>query len=172
MRITTTILGVGVLSMCLIGPAGARASDEPGGQHGGHGGGFVPSHGPSAFREGNQHDFDHREPPRVEQDGRWIGHDSGRGDPHYRLDHPWEHGHFPGRLGGHHVYRLHGGTRERFLFGGFAFGVAPWDYGYCDDWLWDGDNIAIYDDPDHVGWYLAFNVRLNRYVHVQYLGRG
>jgi hypothetical protein len=113
----------------------------------------------------------HPQAPHVHaSNDKWVGHDSGKDDTHYHLDHPWEHGHFGGEIGARHVYRLEGGDRDRFWFGGFFFSVAPFDFDDCADWNWGSDDIVIYDDPDHVGWYLAYNVRLGTYCHVQYLG--
>jgi hypothetical protein len=157
------------------GGGGARGGGGGGGPHG-FGGGHIPTHGPSAFRGSSPAGMDHRGPdmaghpnmPHVHHDNSWVGHDSGRNDAHYHLDRPFEHGRYTGGFG--RGFRLEGGGRDRFLFNGFYFGVAPYDYGICDDWLWDSDQIAMYPDPDHDGWYLAYNARLGTYVHVQDLG--
>ena len=168
---------IGLLAICLVLVVPSFGQGRGGGQHGGgghgFGGGHIPERGPAPARiqpGREQRGAEHREVPHVENDGRWMGHDSGRNDPHYHVDRPFDRGRFDGGFGRDHVLRLRGGNRERFDLDGFFFGVAPYDYSYVDDWQWDSDNIVIYEDPDHEGWYLAYNPRLGTYVHVTYMG--
>ena len=173
-----------VLLSCLVASAqGNKGNHSTGrGREHGVGNGHIPARGPApvarpqASRKGDDRrtfgdQQGHPQAPHVHaENDRWIGHDSGRRDDHYHVDHAWEHGHFEGGIGPRHVWRLRGGRPDRFSIGAFFFSVAPYDFGYCDGWNWDDDDIVIYDDPDHVGWYLAYNVRLGTYIHVMYLG--
>jgi hypothetical protein len=113
----------------------------------------------------------HPEAPHVHSQGDvWVGHERGREDPRYRLARPWEHGRFLGEIGPQHIWRLRGGSPERFDVDGYFFEVAPPDVPYTASWDFNNDDIVIYDDPDEPGWYLAYDTRLGTYVHVMFLG--
>jgi hypothetical protein len=61
-------------------------------------------------------------------------------------------------------------TRRVVLYDNSNWVVASYDLDRCRDWEWDRDRVFVYDDDHHPGWYLLFNARLGRYVHVEYSG--
>jgi hypothetical protein len=166
---------------------GSGRASSGGGRAAQVGGGHIPARGPAPARASssaharqpaaateNRIAVDkkgHPDVPHVHaKNDQWVGHASGASDPHYRLAQPWAHGRFNGGFGAQHVFVLAGGNRERFWFNNFYWDVAPYDYYIVGGWNWAGDQIVIYEDPDHIGWYLAYNPRLGTYAHVEYLG--
>src|SRR5215475_10704282 len=131
--------------------------EQRGGPREGHevGSGHIPARGPEPAREAHpvEHAPDrrvfvdrpgHPQAPHVHvQDDRWIGHDTGRVDAHYHIDHPWEHGHFPGELGAHRIWRLGGGGPSRFRFGGYYFSVPLSDVVYVGDWFGATEDMVL-----------------------------
>lgn len=61
-------------------------------------------------------------------------------------------------------------TRAVVLYDNSNWVVASYDLDRCRDWRWDHDQVYVYDDDHHPGWYLLFNARLGRYVHVEFNG--
>ena len=187
-----TIIGLSLL-FCVAAFAQTRGGAPRGGGNArpAVGGGHVPARGPAPTRaparastppRGQQpaartenriavHQQGHPDVPHVDaRNDKWVGHSSGRNDANYHLAQPWAHGRFTGGIGAQFRFNLAGGNRERFWFGNYYWDVAAYDYNIVAGWNWTGDQIVIYDDPDHDGWYLAYNTRLGTYAHVEYLG--
>ncbi|MGD1010155.1 MAG: hypothetical protein ABR951_08405 [Candidatus Aminicenantales bacterium] len=103
---------------------------------------------------------------------QWYGHEQPN-DARFHLDHPFPNGRFAhaGPTFRYEITRVDANLHRFWLPGGFCFELALWDWPLFADWCWDcGDDFVIYDDPDHIGWCLLYNVHTGIYVHVQYMG--
>jgi hypothetical protein len=116
------------------------------------------------------------------------GHDNGRHEGEFknasRTDYrDWDHEHDRIEPGRHYPHGRYEHVRESFvarsldyrsrrvvLYDRSNWVVASYDIDRCRDWQWDRDSVYVYDDDHHAGWYLLFNARLGRYVHVEYFG--
>ena len=148
----------------------------------------APSQDRDDHRDRDEHHDNGKHNGRGKHDGGDDRHDNGqhRGwEKHEdRADYRnWDHEHdriVPGRQypRGHYEqvrevfvarsidYR----TRNVVLYDRSNWVVASYDLNRCRDWQWDRDQVYVYDDDHHPGWYLLFNARLGRYVHVEYSG--
>ena len=95
----------------------------------------------------------------------------------------WDYDHDRIRPGKHYPYGRYEHVRGRYvartfdnrtrrivLYDRSNWVVATYDVPHCRDWSWDRDEVYVYDDDHHPGWYLLFNARLGRTVHVEYFG--
>jgi hypothetical protein len=110
--------------------------------------------------------------PHVSND-HWYGHDKPN-DKRYRLDHPFEHGRFEhfGPSYRYNIIRIDPNLHRFWLPSGYFFEIPAWDWPLAADWCWScgGDDFVIYEDPDHPGWYLLYNLYTGAFVHVLYMG--
>lgn len=156
-----------VLGITLVQVATAKAQDrDDRGDRGKHKG--QEKHRDRDDRDDDRHD-----------NGKHKGWDNPN-NPHYR---DWDYDHAriqPGRAFPRGRYpdvrqkyvavRIDYRSRHVVLYDQSTWVVADYDIPRCRDWAWDRDEVYVYDDDHHPGWYLLFNARLGRYVHVEYFG--
>ena len=158
---------------------------------------FMALAGTLAIATPHQDRDDHRDKGDKHDNGKHKGddkHGNDQGDRHDNGNHKgWDNPHNPhanwdadhDRIRPGHSYpygryehvrgdfiarRMDFHTRRVVLYDNSNWVVAPYDLERCRDWEWDRDRVYVYDDDHHPGWYLLFNARLGRYVHVEYSG--
>lgn len=165
-RITITLMAA-ILAMTLAQASTAKPQDRD--DHGKHKG------------QDKHRDRDDRDDDRGDRhdNGKHKGWDNPN-NPHYR---DWDydgarvepgrrfpHGRYPDVRQKYVAVRIDYPSRHVVLYDRSTWVVADYDIPRCRDWAWDRDEVYVYDDDHHPGWYLLFNARLGRYVHVEYFG--
>jgi len=161
----------GILFTALAGTLSIAAPPQDGGDHG------------DRHDNGKHKGQDKHEDRRDNGDRHDNGNHKGWGNPHNPHYREWDSEHEriePGRSYPHGRYehvrevyvarRIDYRTRRVVLYDNSNWVVANYDLDRCRDWEWDRDRVYVYDDDHHPGWYLLFNARLGRYVHVEYFG--
>ena len=140
--------------------------------------GHIPKAPPARSNPNEQRQAEHlptghvNDMPHVNHDV-WYGREQSN-DARFHMDKPFEHGHFAhfGPKFRYSVTRVDADLHRFWFPGGSFFEVASWDWPLCSDWCWDcGNDFVIYEDTDHAGWYLLYNIHTGVYVHAQYMGR-
>ncbi len=90
----------------------------------------------------------------------------------FRPGHPYPRGRYVELKHAWQCRRFDVRARQVILYDRSTWVIASYDLPRCRDWAWDRDVVYVYDDDHHPGWYLLFNARLGRYVHVEYFGVG
>ena len=139
----------------------------------------LPADDHGKHKGAQKHDHDDQGRDNRDDNGKHKGWGNPR-NPHYSN---WDYNHDrikPGRQYPHgryeHVkqhYVVRGfdvRTRNIVLYDRSNWVVATYDVPRCRDWNWDRDDVYVYDDDHHAGWYLLFNARLGRSVHVEFSG--
>ncbi len=169
----------GIVFMALAGSLALAAPQRDRDDRGKHKRGEKHDDG-DRHDNGKHKDWDkHEDRDDRHDNGQHKGWDNPH-NPHYR---DWDYDEARVRPGRAYPYGRYGHVREVFiarridyrtrrvvLYDNSSWVVAAYDLDYCRDWEWDRDRVYVYDDDHHPGWYLLFNARLGRYVHVEYFG--
>jgi len=148
-------LGLAAFVFAFAPAASARAQDDDHGKHKGW------------YKHGDDDDDDNYRHDNGKHKG-WYKH-HGRGD-YDDWDYDGERIRYPYIR---HVIVDRGfdpRTRHIILYDQSNWVVAPYDVPRCRDWEWDRDRVYVYDDDLHPGWYVLFNSRLGRSIHVEFFG--
>jgi hypothetical protein len=127
---------------------------------------------------------DHRGEDRDDGDRHDNGKHKGWYKQQSRDDYrDWDYDHDRIRPGKHYPYGRYDHVRRVYIARTFDprarrivlydrsnWVVATYDVPRCRDWEWDRDQVYVYDDDHHPGWYVLFNSRLGRSVHVEFSG--